>query len=117
MVCLLLSNHMNANTQKKETNSNLRQYIFRVILGVDMVDLYKQMVKRKAYELGLTGWVKNTENLDRSVDIKMQGEKNAALTMLGCCTRGMIKTPVVDAVFQESSNYYVPDHSFEILDD
>lgn len=55
---------------------------------------YRKFTKQKAIELGLKGWVKNTDNGD--VEILAQGNKEAVEQLSEWCRQGSPKAEVKD---------------------
>ncbi|MBI2430494.1 MAG: acylphosphatase [Candidatus Levybacteria bacterium] len=77
-------------------------YISGFVQGVG----YRQFVKRKAQELGLTGWVKNLP--DARVEAVFQGKKEDIEKMITLCKKGPFLAEVEDIhiIWEESQEVY-----------
>lgn len=73
---------------------------------------YRASAKRKAEEIGLTGWVKNAP--DNKVEIMAEGEEDKLREMIKWCYNGS-RWAVVDKVETEWMKYGKKFDKFEII--
>lgn len=59
---------------------------------------YRQFVKSTAKKLGLTGWVRNSE--DGGVEVVLQGEKDMVEKMIALCKQGPFLSEVKQIGFE-----------------
>lgn len=75
---------------------------------------YRYFVRSNAQKLGLTGWVRNTE--DGGVEAVLQGDKDKIEEMIGLCRQGPMLSEVEHIGFEweETEEHY---SGFEIYKD
>ena len=59
---------------------------------------YRQFIKQNARKLGLTGWVRNTE--DGGVEAVFQGEEDMVTVMIEQCKKGSMLSDVEHVGFE-----------------
>ena len=72
---------------------------------------YRASTKRKADELGLTGWVRNLPNGD--VEVMAYGEKEELEALYQWCKHGPPMASVIQVIKVESHDHHIPEH-FEV---
>lgn len=88
----------------------MQTHIF--VLGFVQGVGYRYFVKKKATELGLTGWVKNLP--DERVEILVQGKKENIQKLIELCEKGPFFSEV-KSVQVEQEEQIDKFNSFEIL--
>src|SRR5829696_7490436 len=94
----------------KKPNHSITSYLFfmktvrLVIKGKVQGVFYRATSREKAIELGIKGWVKNTQ--DGNVEILASGEKENLEKFIDWCRKGPPNALVVDVVISKSEEPY-----------
>jgi len=82
-------------------------------MGLVQGVFFRINAKKKADELGVTGWVRNSEEQTDIVEILAQGEENIINTFIQWCYKGPEKADVHSVVIADETVNTL--QSFEII--